>query len=403
MKIVRIIARLNVGGPARHVVWLTKELDGGEFRSVLVAGTVPEGEQSMEYFAEEHGVEPIFIREMSRELSLKDVVSMWKVFKLLRRERPDIIHTHTAKAGTVGRISGLFYKIFFNRRVKTVHTYHGHVFHSYYGSLKTRLFLAIEKVLGAVATDSIIAITEQQKEEIHKTFGVGREDKFSVIPLGIDLEKFDMSPDARARFRAEVGASDDEMLVGFVGRLTEIKNIPMLIDAAANLLAMRSASEKVRFVIIGDGNLRTELEDYAVTRRVASRLLFVGNRNDAPVFYAGLDVVALTSLNEGTPLSLIEAMAARRPVIATAVGGVIDLVGAQVEAGEGFKVHERGLTVGSGDAEGFARGLARLAEDPALRETLASTAFVFVRARYGKDRLVSDIAALYRRLHGARS
>lgn len=401
MKIVRIIARLNVGGPARHVVWLTKELQSDEFSSVLIAGSVPEGEQSMEYFADEHGVEPLYIREMSRELSLRDAVSIWKVFWALRRVRPDVIHTHTAKAGTVGRLAGLAYKILLDRDVKLVHTYHGHVFHSYYGALKTRVFILIERILAVLATDRIVAITELQKSEINERFRVGREEQFRVIPLGIDLGKFDESAGARARFRSELGVADDETAIGFVGRLTEIKNLGMFLDAAA-AVRQRGAG-RFRFVLVGDGSLREELEAYAESLGLGGAVNFAGNRDDAPGFYAGLDVVALTSLNEGTPLSMIEAMAAGRSVIATAVGGVPDLFGKVISSHGGFEVRERGLTVASGDAEGLADGIIRLASDGALRESQTTAALTFVRDRYGKDRLVRDIAHLYRELKGANS
>ena len=163
MKILRIIARLNVGGPARHVVWLTKALNNGEFESTLVAGTVPDGEEDMSYFASENGVEPIYIRELSRELSVGDVFSFLKIYREIRRQQPDIVHTHTAKAGTVGRAAAFLYRwlgwrtlIGKPRGVKVVHTFHGHVFHSYYGKVKTRVFLAIERGLARVATDRII-------------------------------------------------------------------------------------------------------------------------------------------------------------------------------------------------------------------------------------------------------
>lgn len=400
MKIVRIIARLNVGGPARHVVWLTKELQNEEFDSLLVAGSVPEGEQSMEYFAGEHGVEPVYIREMSRELSPKDLVSLWKVFRLLVKEKPDIVHTHTAKAGTVGRLAALFYKILVNRRLKTVHTYHGHVFHSYYGNLKTRIFIAIEKILAVVATDRIIAITDQQRREINETYGVGESAKFRVVPLGIDLGLFASVASQGKSFRSEINAAEGDVVVGLVARLTEIKNIDMFIDAAAKLRSSRSGAD-VHFAVVGDGNVRGELEARAAT--ADSGVVFMGNRNDAAEFYAGLDIVALTSLNEGTPLSLIEGMAAGKAVIATSVGGVVDLLGKVVEKRDGFDVCERGLGVSSGDVDGFTRGLETLVSDPMLRETLGARGREFVTGRYGKSRLVEDISELYRALVSAES
>ncbi len=344
MKIARIIARLNVGGPARHVVWLTEALQDGEFQSVLLAGTVPDTEEDMNWFAAEHGVEPYYIQEMSRELSPKDAVSLWKVYKKFKREQPNIIHTHTAKAGTVGRAAGFFYRwltwktlVGKPRRVKFVHTYHGHVFHSYYGRRKTQIFLSIEKTLARLATDKIIVISNQQYREIHEQFGVGRTGQFQVVP-------------------------------------------------------------PVRFVSIGDGHLRESLEREAADLNVEDVVQFLGNRNDTDVFYAGLDLVALTSHNEGTPLSLIEAMANSRSVISTTVGGVVDLVGETIEENENCRVCERGVRVAPNDAEAFYKGLVHLVTDDKLRNESGARGKIFVASSYSKERLVTDIKNLYRDL-----
>src|SRR6266436_9315282 len=159
MKILRIIARLNVGGPARHVVWLTEGLQPYGCETLLVAGVVPPGEDDMSYVAAASGVQPFTLPQMSREISIKDALTIWKLFRLMRRERPDIVHTHTAKAGTVGRVAGMVYMALSARRCRFVHTYHGHVFHSYYGKFKTRVFLAIEQFLARFATDRIIVIS----------------------------------------------------------------------------------------------------------------------------------------------------------------------------------------------------------------------------------------------------
>ena len=404
MKILRIIARLNVGGPARHVVWLTQALQGDGVESKLIAGTVPDGEEDMAYFAAEHGVEPIYIREMSRELSLKDVVSLWKVWRTILREKPDVIHTHTAKAGTVGRAAAFVYKwltpgtlIGRPRRVKVVHTFHGHVFHSYYGKRKTQLFVVIEKLLARLASDKIIVITPQQLREINAEVGVGQADQFEVIPLGIDLSKLEVGGSERVRFRAELRVADDDVLIGFVGRLTEIKNIPLLIHAA-KLCFQTDDAPKAKFVIVGDGHLRADLEKTAVDLELGDKVHFAGNREDLACIYAGLDAVALTSLNEGTPLSLIEAMAARRPVIATVVGGVADLLGPELEVRDGFTIHERGIGVMSGDERGFAKGLIYLAKNEKLRFDLSEKGHQFAIDNYGKERLISDIRSLYSRL-----
>ncbi len=402
MKIVRIIARLNVGGPARHVVWLTKELSGdGEFESVLIAGTIPEGEEDMSYFAAENRVEPIFIKEMSRELSPKDIVSLWKVYRRIAVEQPDIIHTHTAKAGTVGRAAAFLYRWLNWKPVKIVHTFHGHIFHSYYGNLKTKIFIFIEKALALLATDKIIVITNQQFDEIHRQFGIGNARQFQIIPLGLDLEPFQAPQSKRPLLRGEINSADNQILVGLVGRLTEIKNISLFLQVAETYQNQKNAdSPKLKFVIIGDGNLRGELEAEAARRGLNRETIeFLGNRSDTDVFYAGLDIVALTSLNEGTPLSLIEAMANAKPVISTAVGGVVDLVGAEKLTAENFTICERGVKISiNATAEDFYKGLIYLAKNETLRKSLAVAGKEFVEAKYAKSRLVEDIKNLYRSL-----
>lgn len=398
MKIVRIIARLNVGGPARHVVWLTKNLQGEEFQSVLAAGTVPEGEEDMSWFADQHGVAPVLIEEMSRELSPKDIVSLWKIFRLIWREKPDIIHTHTAKAGTVGRVAGFLYRLTARKPVKMVHTFHGHVFHSYYGERKTKIFLAIEKTLARL-TDRIIVISAQQKAEINGKFRVGRERQFKIVPLGIDLSPFSDAEAKKNILREEIGVGRDEILVGFVGRLTEIKNIPLILKAAKIYKEQRNETlPKLKFLIIGDGHLRESLEREAENLGVRDVVSFLGNRHDTEVFYAGLDVIVLTSLNEGTPLSLIEAMANGKTFVSTKVGGVVDLLGEKIEERENFTVAARGIGVASEDADALCDALIYLAKDADLRKILGARGKEFVHAHYSKERLTEDIINLYREL-----
>lgn len=404
MKILRIIARLNVGGPARHVVWLMQALQGDGFESKLIAGTVPEGEEDMSYFAAEHGVRPIFVEEMSRELSITDAISLLKIYRILKDERPDIVHTHTAKAGTVGRTAAFLYRWFTwgtligrPRKVKVVHTFHGHVFHSYYGKWKTRVFVLIEKTLAFFATDMIIVITPQQLREIHEEFRVGSRNQFEVVPLGIDLAAFNGSEAARTAFRSEIGVDAGEFLIGFVGRLTEIKNIPLLLKAAKGYLDSPD-SPATRFVIVGDGHLRGELEKLTTELGLSASVVFAGNRDDVNHVYSALDIVALTSLNEGTPLSLIEAMAAKRPVISTKVGGVVDLLGDAVEEIEGFLLCERGISVPSDVVDIFANGLLYLVKNERLRVSLGEKSHQFVVSKYAKERLITDVKDLYVRI-----
>ena len=399
-KIVRIIARLNVGGPAKHVVWLTAGLQDSNYRSLLVAGSVPTGEEDMGYFADHAGVRPLYIPEMSREISLNDAVTVWKLFRLFLRERPDIVHTHTAKAGTVGRIAGFFYRwvtpgtlIGKPRACKFVHTYHGHVFHSYYGRGRTRLFLAIERALARLVTDRLIVVSTQQGAEIGNDFRVGRQGQIKVVPLGLDLGVFAAYTSRRARFREELGIDDETILVGIVGRLTEIKNHQMFLNSVARLKGQTG----MRFVVIGDGSLRESLEKQARSLGVESEVIFTGGRRDPEYFYPALDIVALTSLNEGTPLTLIEAMANARPVVATSVGGVVDLLGDVVEDGP-YQVCERGIRVPTGDEGAFAAALSRLAADRQLQSELGARGREFVERIYRKERLIEDIKGLYREL-----
>jgi glycosyltransferase involved in cell wall biosynthesis len=418
MKVVRIIARLNVGGPAKHVAWLEAGLRRRGVESLLVAGVVPPGEDDMGYFAEGLGVRPATIREMSREVSPKDFVTAWKLYRLFVRERPDIVHTHTAKAGTVGRAAGLLYRWLTPsalwgrpRRCRFVHTYHGHIFHGYYGPWKTRLFLAVERALARLATDRIIVISPQQLREIHGRFGVGRARQFAVVPLGLDTAAFRDWAARRERLRREWGAGERDVLVGIVGRLTEVKNHALFLEAAALLkgkCAGGGAGEgggRLRFVVIGDGHLRRELEARAYALGLGGDVEFAGVRDDPEDFYPALDIVALTSLNEGTPLTLIEAMANSRAVAATAVGGVVDLLGgveeSELRRPHPWQVCERGVQVRPGDAEAFADALLHLVSNPPLRAALGERGREFVERSYSVERLVADVHYLYEDVLGA--
>jgi glycosyltransferase involved in cell wall biosynthesis len=394
--VLRLIARLNVGGPARHVVWLNQGLAAAGFEMLLVTGTVPAGEEDMSEFAVARGVLPLIIPSMSRELSPRDLSTIWQVWRLMVRYAPDIVHTHTAKAGAVGRIAGLLYRfvtpaalIGRPRRAAFVHTYHGHVFHSYYGRWRTRFFLAIERMLARLNTDRIVVLSEQQLGEIRDTFGVGRADQFVVVPLGIDFDDLRGDPGAGQALRTELGIGGDETVVGIVGRLTAVKNHDLFLRVASAL------RELARFVIYGDGGERDRLRD-----RVG-HVVLAGSR-EAGAIYASLDVVALTSRNEGTPLALIEAMACGKPVISTAVGGVVDLLGSVeeriVDDGAAYEIRERGITAASDDERGFGAGLERLLRDEPLSRRLAGRGRDYVEKRHSKERLIVDILQLYRGL-----
>jgi glycosyltransferase involved in cell wall biosynthesis len=403
IRVVRIIDRLNIGGPSKHVVWLTAGLADDAFETTLITGTVPPGEGDMTYFARARQVEPVVIKEMSREISIRDVVVIGKLVRQFLKLKPRIIHTHKAKAGAAGRIAAMIYKWLTPsalwlrpRPCSIVHTYHGHVFHSYYGPLKTRLFLSIERFLARACTDRIVIISEQQRREICDTFHVGRREQFRLVPLGIDFEEM---VEDRGALRKEYGVSDDEVAIGIVGRLCEIKNHAMLLESAARLAeGCNGSGPRTRFVIVGDGHLRADIEKQAGELGVADKTVFTGFREDATSLYPGLDIAVLTSLNEGTPLTLIEAMCCGRAVAATEVGGVVDVMGSRKISLDGFTVWDHGVTAPSGDVAAFSRALRFLVERPELRREMGERGRSFVRTTLSRDRLVSNIERLYQEL-----
>jgi glycosyltransferase involved in cell wall biosynthesis len=403
LRIVRIIDRLNIGGPAKHVTWLAAGLRDQEFVTTLITGTVPPGEGDMSYFAREANVTPLIIEEMSRELSPRDLLVIAKLVRQLFKLKPQIVHTHKAKAGAAGRVAAMIYKWLTPsalwlrpRPCKIVHTYHGHIFHSYYGAAKTRLFISIERALARLCTDRIVVISEQQQQEICGRFGVGHPAQFRIVRLGLDLDELQGQCGA---LRQELGIADEEVTVGIVGRLCEVKNHALLLEAA-RLVAETTLASRTRYVIVGDGHLRGDLEDLSQKLGLATQVSFAGFRRNATALYGEFDIVALTSLNEGTPLTLIEAMACGRAIVATEVGGVVDLMGEQRLSENGFTVWDHGVTVASRDAAGLARALQFLIERPELRRRMGEAGRDFVRSRLSKERLINDIKDVYRELAG---
>ncbi len=398
---MRIIDRL-VGGPTRNVVHLTRGLDPQRFDTLLVAGWPAEGEPGDEQFARAAGVQPLRIPELSREIGWQDAAVLVRLVREMFRFRPDIIHTHKSKAGATGRVAAMIYRwatpgalLLRPRPCRVLHTFHGHVFHSYYGPWKTRLFITIERLLGRFCTDRIVTVSEQQRREICERFRIARPEQFEVVPLGLDFESAAGVP---GRFRNEFQIRDDEFLVAAVGRLTEVKNYSMFLKACAAALQL-APEVNFRFALVGDGHLRPALAAEAAALGIAGRVLFTGMRDDVSNVYLDSDLVALSSLNEGTPLALLEGMSFGKPVLATEVGGVVDLLGAPCDAQRGVRRWEHGFSVPSNDAGAFAAGLASLARtSPQERRAMGERGQKFVLANYSKQRLVSDIEALYERL-----
>jgi glycosyltransferase involved in cell wall biosynthesis len=384
MKIVRVIARLNVGGPARHVVLLDRGLRARGHDTLLVHGSIDSGEASLEHLANASGLRTLKIPELGRSISpLSDVRAFLQLARTIFREAPDVVHTHTAKAGTLGRLAALAFNATRSRRRRCiiVHTFHGHVLSGYFGRAGNALVRLTERILGA-ASDRVIAISPRQQRELVDRFRVAPEARTAVVPLGLDLAALLAQGADAPSLRRELQIDADAIVIGYVGRFVPIKNI------AAIVLAFAAASPhetNMWLLLAGDGPMRAEIESQAARCGVAERVRFLGWTEDLPALYATLDICALSSLNEGTPVAIIEAMAASRAVVSTAVGGVADVI----DDGR------TGLLVESGDVNALAAALRRLAANRTERLTLGAEARRDAARRFSSERLVDDIDRLY--------
>ena len=387
IRVLRIIARLNVGGPALHVSYLTRGLDDRGYETTLVAGQVGPEEGSMDYVARELGVQPVFVSALQREIAAgHDFVAVRQLRDLIRDLRPDIVHTHTAKAGAVGRLAAIAARL--DRPPVIVHTFHGHVLRGYFGPVRTEMFRRVEQAL-ALRTDKLIAVSPEVRDEL-VALGVAPAEKFEVIRLGLDLAgRAIAGPGAADAERKDLGVPEGRFLIGWFGRMTEIKRVDNLLEA---FVRVRQNGIDADLVLAGDGPLRRSLIEQAEQLGIADRTHFLGMRENVASLYAACDVVALTSANEGTPVSLIEALAAGTPVVSTDVGGVRDVVDAD----------RTGLLVPFGDVEAFAGALTTIAEDGALRRSLAGAGRDEVLRDYSVERLLDDVDGLYRRLIDAK-
>lgn len=381
VRVMRVIARLNVGGPAHHVSILSGRLDPARYETVLLAGRLGPGEGSFEHLPQHHGAEVSYVDGLAPELApADDARALAAIVRAMRRFRPHIVHTHTAKAGTLGRIAA---RAALGPRAVVVHTYHGHVLSGYFGPMKTRVFRGIERTLAAVS-DQLIGVSSATVEEL-VAMRIAPRSRFSVVPIGLDLEGFlAAEPRDGEAFRREVGAAPDEILALFVGRLAPIKRLDVLLEGVA---VARREGAAVRLAIVGDGALRGDLEARTRALGLIEHVSFCGFRSDLTRIVAAADVAVLSSDNEGTPVALIEAAAAGRPAVSTRVGGVADIVRG-----------ETGLLVAPGDSQALGQALARISADTALRGRMGAAARAHVRDTFDAQRLVRDIDDLYVRL-----
>jgi glycosyltransferase involved in cell wall biosynthesis len=395
-----LIARLNTGGPALHTVLLTRGLNDRRFRTRLVTGTVGAEEGDMVYVARAEGVTPTVLPELSQRVSpWTHARAFWRVYQLLRAEQPDIVHTHTAKAGVVGRIAALAYnagrRLSRRPRASLVHTFHGHVFHGYFSPWKSKLLVVMERTL-ASRTDAVVTVAESVRRDLVDVYRVCPADKVHVVPLGLNLEWTARLERTRGDVRRGLGLSPAVCLVGIVGRLTAVKNHALFLAAASRM------TREAHFAVIGDGELRADVERRAAAPDLRGRVSLLGWQKDPARIYADLDIVCLTSRNEGTPAALIEAMAARRPFVATRVGGVADLmVGRARREAAGFDVFANGILVAPADPEQLTAALDFLAGRPELRAAMGAAGHAFAIERFSRTRLIDAVAQLYTTLLGS--
>lgn len=392
-RILRILNRFNLGGPTYNAAYLTKYLDN-DYETLLVGGANGASEKNSQYIVNQLGIDPLIIPSMKREVSPADDYKSYRYLKKIIHDfNPHIVHTHASKAGAIGRMAAI------NQNVPVIiHTFHGHVFESYFGPLKTSMYKNIERYL-AKKTNRIIAISENQKQDLTQRFQICPEEKVSVIPLGFDLSRFRENMDEkRVAFRQKYQIKDDEIAIGIIGRLVPIKNHSMFLEALK--MIQGKTSKKVRAFIVGDGETCEILKQKAIHLGIdyingsgeynPATLTFTSWITEMDYVNAGLDIVALTSLNEGTPVSLIEAQAAGKPIVSTNVGGIENVI----------LPFETALLAEKSNTSDFADKLLQLIENDDLRARLAGNGWEHVRDNYHFTRLVKDTEILYDRLLG---
>ncbi len=390
-KVLRIINRFNLGGPTFNVAYLTKYLSP-EFKTILIGGENESTEENSEFIVRNLGLRPIIIPELKRPIIPRhDIIAYNKIKEVIKRFQPDIVHTHASKAGALGRLAASNMKV-----PVIVHTFHGHVFNSYFSSLKTSFYKKIERKL-AEKTTKIIALCEQQKYELTEVYNICPPDKVEVIPLGFDLSRFHENIEQkRKNFRKEYNIDEDEIAIGIVGRLVPIKNHELFLESIKYV--KENSQKKIRAFIVGDGENMEMLKEKSKEMRIdcvdtrkshkKATLSFTSWIKDIDKVNAGMDVIALTSLNEGTPVSLIEAQAANKPIVSTKVGGIENVV----------IPNETALLSDKEDTKAFARNLLDLVDNDLLRENFTERGWDFVKEKFHFKRLVNDVANLYNHL-----
>ncbi|MFT5858722.1 MAG: glycosyltransferase involved in cell wall biosynthesis [Flavobacteriaceae bacterium] len=383
IKILRIINRFNIGGPTYNATFLTAFL-GDEYETMLVGGLPEKGESDSLFILDKYGVKPVLIEEMVRQPNLKsDRRAYIRLKKIIKEFKPDIVHTHASKAGALGRKAAHSCGV-----PVIIHTFHGHVFHSYFGKVKTNIFKFIERNLAKKST-GIIAISNVQKEELFKEHSICPADKISVIPLGFDLRPFrDKVAINRSKIRKEYNLSDDTVAIAIVGRLAPIKDHDFFLRVIEQVL--KETRKLIKIFIVGDGPERNVIQDKVdqINKLFLGSIIMTSWIKDIGSFNAGMDILCLTSKNEGTPVSLIEAQAANIPVITTDVGGVRDIM----------LDGETGFIIPPGDENLYVERLVELCDDEKKRRNMSQNGWNFVENKFQYEILIKNMDSYYRKL-----
>ena len=387
VRVARIITRLNIGGPSIQATMLSDRLREHGYETLLIHGRLAEGEGDMSYLLQDSPVRTSYVPALRRSVSpLADSRAVATILRELRTFKPHIVHTHTAKAGTIGRAAAFAYNRLTRTRTRTVHTYHGHSLVGYFRHAGA--FIAIERLL-AHATDRLVAISPRIAADLRDQYRIGRPEQWRIVPLGFDLAPLAAIDDAaRLEARCSLGIASDIPVVTIVGRLTAIKQHDLFLRVAH---AVPETHPSPLFVIVGDGERREELEGLTRQLGLDGRVRFLGWRKDLATVYGATDVCVLTSRNEGTPVAVIEALAAGVPVVSTDVGGVRDVINDPV----------LGAIAPDNDVDALASHVLRMLAPGTRTPEMIAARRRSVISRYGSDRLVSDIASLYRSLTDA--
>lgn len=374
-RILRVISQLNVSGPAVQAVLLCNELSKMGYECILVSSEPLDAQDSLGYLAEDYHIKPILIPEFRYRYAWGAIPALWALYKLMRELKPDIVHTHNPRGGFLGRLAARLAGV-----PVVVHTLHEYPFRGYYSRFRTIMFIYMER-FGAYFSDSIITLSQSLRHALVETYAITRKSRITVLPLGFDLQSFADTKRHQGAFRDQWDIRHDVPLVGIIGRLMPVKNHHLFLEACVDVL---KAMPNARFVIVGDGEERTVLENYASELGLSERIIFTGWQQQLERIYSDLDVLVSSSLNEGTPVPIMEALSAGCPVVATDVGGLADLL----DNGN------LGALVPSKDKDALSNAIIETLTHPPKMAHAQET----MLRRYGIQRLAEDLDGLYRGL-----